>query len=87
MSPVEDLDEGIRCEDSVKVLIGDNPERYFQVGSQMPQPEKEGLIDFLKRNIKVFAWSAYEAPGVDPKFIYRHLRINPLIVPKKQPPR
>ncbi|XP_065633888.1 uncharacterized protein LOC136069372 [Quercus suber] len=85
--PVENLDEGVRCEDLVKVLIGDSPERYFQVGSQMPQPEKEELIDFLKRNINVFSWSAYEAPRVDPEFICHHLRVNPLIVPKKQPPR
>ncbi|XP_065632661.1 uncharacterized protein LOC136068839 [Quercus suber] len=55
--------------------------------SQIPQPEKEELIDFLKRNIDVFAWSTYEALGVDPEFIYHHLRVNPLSVPKKQPPR
>ncbi|XP_065620485.1 uncharacterized protein LOC136063692 [Quercus suber] len=53
----------------------------------MPLPEKEELIEFLKRNLDVFAWNAYEAPGVDPKFICYHLRVNPLIVPKKQPPR
>ncbi|XP_065635630.1 uncharacterized protein LOC136070126 [Quercus suber] len=60
---------------------------FFQVGSQMPQLEKEELIDFLKRNIDVFAWSAYKALEVDPEFIYHHLKVNPLIVPKKQPPR
>ncbi|XP_065630414.1 uncharacterized protein LOC136067903 [Quercus suber] len=51
------------------------------------QPEKEELIDFLKRNIDVFAWSTYKAPGVDPEFICHHLRVNALCVPKKQPPR
>ncbi|XP_065638219.1 uncharacterized protein LOC136071167 [Quercus suber] len=61
--------------------------RYFQIGSQIPQPEKEELINFLKRNIDVFAWSAYEAPGVDPEFICHHLKVNPLSVPKKQPPQ
>ena len=35
----------------------------------------------------MFAWNAYEAPRVDPKFIFHHLNVNPSITPKKQPPR
>jgi len=35
----------------------------------------------------VFAWSAYEAPRVDPSFICHHLNVNPSVTPKKQPPR
>ena len=35
----------------------------------------------------VFVWNAYEASGVDPKFICHHLNVNPSITPKKQPPR
>ncbi|XP_065622282.1 uncharacterized protein LOC136064454 [Quercus suber] len=53
----------------------------------IPQPEKEELIDFLKRNIDVFAWSTYEVLGVNPEFICHHLRVNLLSVPKKQPPQ
>jgi len=34
----------------------------------------------------VFAWSAYEAPGVDTNFICHHLNVNPTVTPKKQPP-
>ena len=33
----------------------------------------------------MFAWDAYEAPRVDPDFIYHHLNINPSITPRKQP--
>ena len=33
----------------------------------------------------VFAWNAYEAPGVDPSFICHHLNVNPSVIPKKQP--
>ena len=53
----------------------------------MPHQEREELLEFLKQNIDVFAWNAYEAPGVDPEFICHHLNVNPLIAPKKQPPR
>ena len=43
-------------------------------------------MGFLKRNIDVFAWNAYEAPGVDPNFICHHLNVSPSVIPKKQPP-
>ena len=42
---------------------------------------------FLKRNIDVFTWNAYEALGVDPSFICHHLNINPFVTPRKQPCR
>ena len=44
-------------------------------------------MEFLKRNVDVFAWNAYKAPGVDPNFICHHLNVNPSITPRKQPPR
>ena len=44
-------------------------------------------MEFLKRNVDVFAWNAYEAPGVDPNFICYHLNVNPSVVSRKQPPR
>ena len=51
----------------------------------MPPQEKEELIEFLRRNIDVFAWSAYKTLGVDPNFICHHLNVNPSVTPKKQP--
>ena len=70
-----------KCEDLVKVVIGDDPEKVFQIGSQLPHQEREELIEFLKQNIDVFAWNAYEAPGVDPEFICHNLNVNSLIAP------
>ena len=87
MSSKDGLSEEVKCEDLIKVIIGDDPEKFFQVGSQLSQPEKEELIEFLKRNIDVFAWSAYEAPRVDPNFICHHLNVNPVMTPRKQLPR
>ena len=34
----------------------------------------------------MFAWSVYEAPGVDPNFICHLWNVNPSVIPKKQPP-
>ena len=70
-----------------KVIIGNDPEKFFQVGAQLSLQEKEELIEFLRRNIDVFAWSAYKVPRVDPSFICHHLNVNPSVTPKKQPLR
>lgn len=67
--------------------MGDDLEKCFQVGAQLPPQEKEELVAFLRRNIDVFAWSAYKAPGVDPSFICHHLNVKPYVIPKKQQPR
>ena len=73
----------VKCEDLEKVVVGDDPEKFFQVGTQMPLLEKEQLVEFLRKNIDVFAWDAYEAPGVDPNFICHHLNVNPSITPRR----
>ena len=77
----------VSCEDLEKVLVGSEPERFFQVGSELPSQEKSTLIDFLRQNVDVFAWDPYEAPGVDSDFICHHLNVNLAITPKKQASR
>ena len=83
MLSIDRTAEEAKCEDLVKITIGDDPEKFFQIESQLPQQEREELIEFLKQNIDVFAWNTYEASGVDPEFICHHLNINPLVAPKK----
>ena len=75
----------MKCEDLEKVVIGDDPERFFQIGAQIPLQEKEQLVELLRRNVDVFAWDAYEAPRLNPKFICHHLNVNPSVTPKRQP--
>ena len=84
MLAIGEIFDEVKCEDLLKITIGDNPEKFFQVESQLPQQEREELVEFLKQNIDVFAWNTYEAPGVDPDFICHHLNVNPLVAPKKQ---
>ena len=73
----------VKCEDLERVVVGDDLERFFQVGAQLPLLEKEQLMEFLRKNVDVFTWNAYEASGVDPNFICHHLNVNPFITPKK----
>ena len=35
----------------------------------------------------MFVWNTYEAPRVDPGFIFHHLNVNPVVFPRKQTPR
>ena len=48
----------MKCKDLEKVVIGDDSKRFFQVGTQIPLLENEQLVDFLRRNVDVFAWDA-----------------------------
>ena len=76
-----------KCEDLERVIVGDDPEKFFQIGAKLPLHKREHLVEFLRENVNVFAWNAYEAPGIDPSFICHHLNVNPSITPKSQPPR
>ena len=72
-----------KCEDLENVAVGIDPKKIFQVGSKLPPQERKELIRFLGENVDIFAWDTYEAPRVDPSFIYHHLNVNPFVTPKK----
>ena len=71
------------CKELEQVVIEGDRERYFQVGTQLPVKDKKQLIEFLKRNLDIFTWSTYEAPGIDLEFIYHHLNVKLGATPKK----
>lgn len=87
MLSMDETSKGAKCKELEKIMVNSDSDKSFQVGAQLPPREKEELIVFLMRNINVFAWSAYEALGLDPNFIYHHLNVSPSISPRKQPPR
>ena len=63
MLPISGTSDEVKCEDLVKITIEDDLEKFFQVGSQLPQQEREELVEFLKRNIDVFAQKYLRGPG------------------------
>jgi len=81
------VSKGAKCEKLEEIVIDGDPKKFFQVRAQLPSREKEKLIAFLRENVDVFAWNAYETPGVDPNFICYHLNVNLTVLPRKQPPR
>ena len=48
MLPIGGTSDEVECEDLVKVTIGDDLEKFFQIGSKLPQREREKPIEFLK---------------------------------------
>ena len=48
MLSIDETSEDVEYEDLVNIIIGDDSEKFFQVGSQLPQQEREELIGFLK---------------------------------------
>ncbi|XXG88875.1 hypothetical protein AAC387_Pa12g1022 [Persea americana] len=60
-------------EDFTEVRIDPaNPDRFFLVGSQLPEPKKTLLLD-----LSVFAWTPYEMPGIDLAVMCHKLNVNP----------
>ena len=75
------------CENLERVIIDTDPEKFFQVGAQLPTLEKQALNEFLRDNVDIFSWDAYETPRVYLNFICHHLNVNPSVIPRKQLPR
>ena len=77
----------VQCEELEKVVFEIDEEKYFQVGTQLPLAKIAQLLAFLRSNLDEFAWSTYEAPGVDLNFICHYLNLNTVVVPRKPQPR
>ena len=58
-----------------------NPERCIRIGVDLEGKIKEDLVQFLKKNIDVFAWSHEDMPGIDPSVITHGLNVCPPFKP------
>ena len=76
---------GASCADElIRVKILPDDDRYFQVGASMKDEDRVGMLMFLMQNMDVFAWSPYEVPRVDPKFIVHRLKMNRCSFPRNK---
>uniref|UniRef100_A0A2N9G2A0 Reverse transcriptase domain-containing protein n=1 Tax=Fagus sylvatica TaxID=28930 RepID=A0A2N9G2A0_FAGSY len=76
VKPSEELDT-IELEDG-------HPERTTKIGTNLPPKTKESLVQFLKNNKDVFAWSHENMPGINPSVISHKLNVDPSLRPVKQ---
>ena len=75
VKPSEELDT-IELEDG-------HPERTTKIRANLPPKMKESLVQFLKNNKDVFAWSHEDMPGINPSIISHKLNVDPSLRPVK----
>ncbi|XP_058767845.1 uncharacterized protein LOC131641557 [Vicia villosa] len=71
--PVRPIPDG----DFELVPLGDNPDKAVKIGEDIPDLPRKQLVACLRANSDLFAWSAAEMPGLDPKVACHHLSIDP----------
>uniref|UniRef100_A0A2N9HF13 Integrase catalytic domain-containing protein n=1 Tax=Fagus sylvatica TaxID=28930 RepID=A0A2N9HF13_FAGSY len=69
--------------DTIELEDG-RPERTTKIGAELPPKIKESLVQFLKDNKDVFAWSHEDMPGINPSIISHKLNVDPSLRPIKQ---
>ena len=50
-------------------LVEGSPAKMTQIGTNLSPKMKEGIINFLKDNLDVFAWSHEDMPGIPASII------------------
>ena len=67
------------------VLIDPNdPSKTILVGNFLPKEVKHELIEFLKQNLDIFAWTHEDMIGVDPTESIHRLNLRTNAKPMKQ---
>ncbi|KAK2455577.1 hypothetical protein QL285_003015 [Trifolium repens] len=59
------------------IPLGEDPSKGIKIGADLPDLVKRQLEACLKENAELFAWSAAEMPGIDPKVACHQLTIDP----------
>ncbi|KAL2249815.1 UNVERIFIED_CONTAM: hypothetical protein Sindi_2455200 [Sesamum indicum] len=71
---------------NVELILGDL-EKSTRIGSQMEDTMHEEVIQCLRFNVDIFAWTSQDLEGIDPNVITHHLNIDPNIKLVKQKKR
>ena len=65
-------------------LVEDEITKTTRIGTTLSPKMRTRLIQFLKENLDVFAWSHEDMPGISPKVIQHKLNVNPERKPVQQ---
>ena len=65
-------------------MVEGNPVKTTQVGTNLNTNPKEGIINFLKDNLDVFAWNYENMLGIPANIILHHLNVDPEKKPVQQ---
>ncbi|KAL0405190.1 UNVERIFIED_CONTAM: hypothetical protein Slati_3832900 [Sesamum latifolium] len=68
---------------TVELIPGD-PGKVTKIGSKMKEDVRDQVVDYLRKNKDIFAWTLQDLEGIDPCVITHHLNLDPTIRPVKQ---
>ena len=54
-----------------------NSEKFTRIGTSMEEKTTQDLVQVLRENNDVFAWSHEDMPGIDPSVVTHHLNVYP----------
>ena len=57
-------------------LVGGEPRKVTNVGANLSPDMKKGIMEFLKRNLDVFAWSHEDKPSILENVIQHQLNMD-----------
>ena len=66
------------------ILVEDEITKITRIGTTLSLEMRTKLIQFLKENLDVFAWSYEDMSGISPKVIQHKLNVNPKKKPVQQ---
>ena len=58
-----------------------DPEKLVYVGTQILELLKNEIVECLKKNADIFAWTLDDMPGIDPDVISHQLNVDPQFRP------
>ena len=58
-------------------LVEEDATKAIKVGARLDLDLKEKIVEFLKQNLDIFAWTHKDMPGIDNKVIEHKLNVDP----------
>ena len=65
-------------------LTQDETTKMTRIGTMLSPEMRKRLVQFLKENLNIFAWSHEDMPGISPEVIQHKLNVNPKRKPVQQ---
>lgn len=78
------MTEPITIEPLTEEVIDSQLDRKVMVGALLEEAERNQLVQFLKENQDVFAWSHLDMPGISPEVTCHRLNTDPDFPPYRQ---
>nr|XP_025703596.1 uncharacterized protein LOC112805422 [Arachis hypogaea] len=62
--------------DLEKFRVGDTEEKFTFINRNLPHELKEPLVEMIRANGDLFAWTPADMPGIDPEIMSHHLAVK-----------